>query len=170
MVGQMRLAWWREALVRLDTATPPGEPVLQSLSADVVPVGVTGAMLAELVEGWEPLLGEIDDAAIAAHASRRGAALFALAGVLLGASDRDPLATAGQGWALADLSINLSNAALADAVSARAESLLAEAGGRRWSRSARSLGALALLARTKASGSDGVSTVFRLGWHRLTGR
>ncbi|MES2095429.1 MAG: squalene/phytoene synthase family protein [Pseudomonadota bacterium] len=170
MVGQMRLAWWREALARLDAAPPPGEPVLQALAVDVVPAGLTGAMLAELVDGWEPLLGDIDDTAIAAHASRRGAALFTLAGTLLGAGDRDPLTLAGQGWALADLAANLSDPALVGTVRASAESLLTAAIGHRWSRNGRPLGAMTLIARTKASGSDGVSTVFRLGWHRLTGR
>jgi phytoene synthase len=170
IVGQMRLAWWREALAQLDTAPPLDEPVLQALSADVMPAGVTGAMLAELVDGWEPLLGEIDGAAIDAHARRRGGALFMLAGAFLRAGDGDPLAKAGQGWALADLAINLSDTVLAGTVRARAESLLAEAIGARWSRNARSLGALALIARTQASGSVGVSTVFRLGWHRLSGR
>ena len=29
-LGQMRLAWWREALERLDTAPPPAEPVLRT--------------------------------------------------------------------------------------------------------------------------------------------
>ena len=29
-LGQMRLAWWREALERLDTAPPPAEPSRQN--------------------------------------------------------------------------------------------------------------------------------------------
>jgi phytoene synthase len=140
------------------------------LAADVLPHGVAGTRLADLVDGWEPMLGEIDDAAVAAHAARRGGVLFELAGVLLGASDGDPLSVAGQGWALADLSANLSDPVLAGVVRDQAESLLADAMRHRWSRNTRSLGALALVARTKASGSDGVSTVFRLGRHRLTGR
>ena len=42
----MRLAWWREALQRLDTAPAPGEPVLRELAAAVLPLGVTGTALA----------------------------------------------------------------------------------------------------------------------------
>ncbi|MEI9850036.1 MAG: squalene/phytoene synthase family protein [Sphingomonas sp.] len=30
-LGQMRLAWWRESLERLDAAPPPAEPVLATL-------------------------------------------------------------------------------------------------------------------------------------------
>ena len=37
IVSQMRLAWWREALERLDSAPPPAEPVLQALATHVLP-------------------------------------------------------------------------------------------------------------------------------------
>ena len=60
MISQMRLAWWREALERLDRAPPPAEPVLQALAAHVLPQ-VTGAELAAMEEGWLMLLS--DDAA-----------------------------------------------------------------------------------------------------------
>ena len=33
MVARIRLAWWREALERLDAAPPPAEPLLQALAA-----------------------------------------------------------------------------------------------------------------------------------------
>ena len=47
MISQLRLAWWREALERLDAAPPPAEPVLQALAAYVLPV-VSGAELAAM--------------------------------------------------------------------------------------------------------------------------
>lgn len=167
MVGQMRLAWWREALVRLDTAPPPGEPALRALAADVLPRGVTGAMLAAMADGWEPLLGAIDDAAIAAHGVERGARLFALAARLLDA-EMAGLEAAGRGWALADLAANLGDAALAERVGGLAAPSLAAV--RRWPRAARPLGALALQARMTLSGGVTPIRVLRLGWHRLTGR
>ena len=51
LISQMRLAWWREALERLDAAPPPAEPVLQALAAHVLPK-VSGAELAAMEEGW----------------------------------------------------------------------------------------------------------------------
>jgi phytoene synthase len=170
MVGQMRLAWWREALARLDNAPAPAEPVLQALAANVLAHGVTGAALAEMVDGWEPLLGTIDAAAIADHGRLRGGVLFAQAGLLLGVAADDPLDEAGQGWALADLAAHVSDAALASRARETAVPLLAVATRHRWSRNARSLGALAHGARMDLAGPATPWRVPRLAWHRLTGR
>ncbi len=169
MVGQMRLAWWREALAALDTAPAPAEPVLQALVAEVLPRGVSGTDLGVLADGWEPLLGDLDHAAIDAHAEKRGAWLFTLAARLLGAPEIDRLAAAGRQWALADLAANLNDSALAAAVRQRA---LAAAGAATapFSRAARPLAALALVAAREASGTVKVSAVFRLLWLRATGR
>ncbi len=56
MIGEMRLVWWRDALVRLDGSAPPGEPLLQALSRDVLPAGLTGAEMSAMEEGWAVLL------------------------------------------------------------------------------------------------------------------
>ncbi|THD36529.1 MAG: hypothetical protein E7773_05815 [Sphingomonas sp.] len=170
MVGQMRLAWWREALVRLDGAPAPGEPVLQALAADALPRGASGRVLAGMVDGWEPLLGTIDDAALADHARLRGGILFAQASAVLGAGARDAFDDAGRGWALGDLAAHLSDPALAARARDMAAPLLAQATRRRWSRNARALGALAHAARMDLSGPAAPWRVARLGWHRLTGR
>jgi len=170
MVGQMRLAWWREALSRLDTAPPPGEPVLQALAADVLPHGVKGATLALMIDGWEPLLGVIDDAAIAAHARWRGGALFEQAAILLRADSGDPITAAGQGWALADLAAHLSDPDRATAARHAAMPFLTDAAAYRWSRNGRALGALVHIARLDLAGPAGPVRVARLAWHRLTGR
>ncbi|MBB4838948.1 phytoene synthase [Sphingomonas kyeonggiensis] len=173
-VGQMRLAWWREALEKLDRAPAPAEPVLRAIEAEVLPRGVTGASLVPIVHGWEVLIEEevLDADAIRRFGEGRGH-LFVAAGSLLGAKG-DPLAAAGQGWAIADLGRNL------DAEDERATArdlavpLLAKATGTRWSRAGRALGAMAHLARMdlaeapKAAGAPG--RVGRLLWHRLTGR
>jgi len=169
MVGQMRLAWWREALARLDTMPPPAEPVLQAVARDVMPFGPTGAALAAMVDGWEPLLGTIDERAIADHGRWRGETLFEQAGVVIG-STGDPLAEAGRGWALADLAAHLSDPNLAARARAAAAPFLVRATGHRWSREGRALGALAHLARLNLAGRPGPRRVARLAWHRLTGR
>lgn len=176
-LGQLRLAWWREALARLDTQPPPGEPVLQELAASVLPLGISGASLVPIVHGWEVLVEEIelDHDALRRFAEGRGQ-LFVVAGAVMGASARDPLATAGQGWALADLARHLRAPAEAAEARAMASALLDKATAVRWSRNGRALGALAHLARLdlRAPGSEppvgAPHRVGRLFWHRLTGR
>lgn len=103
MLGQLKLAWWRDQLAKPVAARPLGEPVLAALT----PWGDNATALAALVDGWEPLLG--DDypakADLADFAAARGTACAALAG-LLGA-DPEAARRAGQGWALGDLGLML---------------------------------------------------------------
>ena len=174
LVGQMRLTWWHAALTALDTAPPPAQPVLQALAADVLPRGVRGSQLAGMIEGWEVLLepSALSPVSLDAYASARGAILFELAGVMLGARANDPLPAAGAGWALADLSRHARDPAEAAQARNAARPLLEQAGRRRWSRRVRPLGALALIAGfdLAASPPGGTTRVARLAWHRLTGR
>lgn len=177
-LGQLRLAWWREALAKLDSAPPPAEPVLEGVARALLPLGVSGVALVPIVHGWEVLVEEeaLGADALARFAEGRGT-LFVAAARALGASSGDPAEAAGKGWALGDLARHLR--AEAEAEEARRESrrLLDEALSRRWSRAGRALGALALLARMDLAvpadravphGSPG--RVARLLWHRLIGR
>ncbi|RYD56338.1 MAG: hypothetical protein EOP60_05230 [Sphingomonadales bacterium] len=177
-LGQMRLAWWREGLERLDTAPPPAEPVLQAIAADVMPRGVSGASLVPIVHGWEVL---IEEEHLGADALRRfgegRGALFVVAARAMAATAADPVAAAGQGWALADLARNLGADAEADEARRQATPLLEAAAAARWSRQGRALGALAHLARMDMAVPHGSPPetgsprrVGRLLWHRLTGR
>ncbi|RYY22944.1 MAG: hypothetical protein EOP62_21755 [Sphingomonadales bacterium] len=176
-LGQMRLAWWREALERLDTAPAPAEPVLRALAENVLPHGVTGRSLVPIVHGWEVLVEEdaLDADALRRFGAGRGA-LFVAAGHALGAVS-DPLIEAGQGWALADLARNLKEAGEATEARQQAQPLLDLAARRRWSRAGRPLGAMAHLARLDLALPAEAPTpigsprrVGRLLWHRLTGR
>ena len=103
LISQMRLAWWREALERLDHAPPPAEPVLQALSAHILP-RVTGTELAAMEEGWLMLLSEapLNEGELGRYAAMRGGLLFAYTARLLGGPDF-PVARAGEAWVLADL-------------------------------------------------------------------
>lgn len=166
MVGQMRLAWWRQALCALDDAPPPANPVLQALEREVLP-SVAGTRLAGIVDGWEALLDEpLDAAAMARFARARGGGLFVAAGAVLG-GEMAALHEAGEGWALADLAGNLRGEGAAALARELAEPRLRRAMRVRWPSRARSLGAMVLLARTGAPGSPG--RVARLLWHRATG-
>lgn len=84
-LGAIRLAWWREALERLDHKPPPPEPRLNAVFAELLPRGVTGAKLAELEDGWTALLEEEPDLK---RISARGSKLFAIGARLLGADDQ----------------------------------------------------------------------------------
>ncbi|CAN5509265.1 hypothetical protein BH09PSE4_BH09PSE4_07780 [soil metagenome] len=177
MVGQMRLTWWHDALVRLDSAPPPAEPVLQALTRDLLPLGVSGAGLTPIVEGWEELLGEtVSEEALLRYAEGRGS-LFVAAGRILAADPGDPVREAGAGWALVDLAWHLSDPATAARAREMAGPRLAAAVAPRWSRAGRALGALAHLASAdlandpagpRLQGSP--RRVLRALRHRLTGR
>lgn len=169
LVSQMRLAWWREALQRLDTAPPPAEPLLQALAAQVLPT-VSGAELAELEEAWLILLAdaplgaeELDD-----YAALRGGLLFAYSARLLGDS-AFPVDRAGKAWALADLARH----------SRRADEVkkpLPESQVK-WPAKLRPLGMLAMLARRdleklggKPEKAGSPARLLRMIRHRLTGK
>ncbi|WP_423142515.1 hypothetical protein ACOYW6_03960 [Parablastomonas sp. CN1-191] len=93
MLGQMRLAWWRDTLAADPATWRRGDPVLAALHGweeDRSP-------LAALVDGWEHLLGQepLDEVRIAAFAAGRVAPWAALGG--------EAAARMGRRWALADL-------------------------------------------------------------------
>lgn len=115
-LGEIRLAWWRERLAALPKGAPAGEPILQGL-APLVADGTLGAdRLSELADGWAVLLEPLPLGEEALHrfAEGRGAMLFEQAARLLG-SEGSGVADAGAGWALADLSRKMSDAATARA-------------------------------------------------------
>lgn len=174
-LAQLRYAWWRERLAALDSEAPPAMPVLADLAAHALPRGVSGAWLANLVDGWEALAAAdtLDAAAINAFAAGRGATLFALVARACGAH-RPPVA-AGEGWALADLASHLSDAGEVAAVRAAASARLAAVRSHRWPRASRTLGAMTLLARLDLDASSGdprgsPARVARLLWMRVSGR
>ena len=178
MIGQIRLAWWREALQRLDREPPPAQPVLQGLADAALPGGVSGAALAGLVAVWEVLIEAetVDEAAMRAHADARGAGLFGAAGAVLGGGDAR-VAAAGRGWALSDLSRHLSDAGAAAQARSLAAAALGEALTGTWPARLRTLGALALIARMNLSvpadapvPAGAPRRVARLMLHRMSGR
>lgn len=143
MLRAIRLSWWREALEALDGGgPPPDEPLLRALAAEMLPLGVTGADLAALEEGWAALADVPAD--LARHGRARGPVLFALSARLLGGAGDERIAAAGEGWALVD---RLARGDGAAAARDRAEALLASALREKWPRALRPLGVLAALAR-----------------------
>lgn len=175
MVGAIKLAWWREALERLDHAPPPGEPVLQALDAHVLPSGVSGAELAAMEQGWAMLLSPepLGQPELRRYAEGRGGRLFHLSARLLGGGEDEAVDQAGEAWALVDLARRSADPAETEAALAAARDT-PEAG--RWPRRLRALGMLAALARRdsephrppwEAQGSP--RRMARMLRHRLTG-
>lgn len=104
MLGQIRLAWWRERLNEAPDKRPKGEPLLALLGED-------GGRLAPLVDGWEAMLGDapLPRKTLAAFAEGRAVALAGLA-IGLGLDDAAAEVTkVGRDWALADLALRLSH-------------------------------------------------------------
>ncbi len=168
-IGQIRLAWWDNALRALDTAPPPAMPVLEALARDVLPLGPTGATLADMIEGWDVLIEEpsLDAAALATFADHRGGRLFAIAAQIL-SGNRERAMRLGQGWALADLARYLEDT---DATR-RAIDAARRMSGESLAGVARALGMLALTARLDiaAAPHGGPKRAARLAWFGLTGR
>lgn len=175
MIGRVKLAWWREALERLDREPPPPEPTLQALAEHILPRGVTGAELAGLEEGWSAIadpasLGGED---VERHAGR-GALLFQLAARLLGGGI--DVAAAGELWALVDLARRSRDPGEAELALAAARRRLATL-PRRWPATLRPLGMLAVLAARDAGAAPerfeprgSPARMLRMFRHRLTGR
>jgi phytoene synthase len=104
LLGEIRLAWWREQLDRLDTAPAPAQPTLAALKADVVPCGVTGRSLEPLEDAFLALLLDpaFDDIALERYVRLRGGTLFAAAACVLG-GNAATAAALGAVWALGGL-------------------------------------------------------------------
>jgi phytoene synthase len=165
-LGELRLVWWRDALAGLDVREPPAEPLLRQVTADILPLGIAGADLGMIADGWADTLDReaMDDAVISRHAAARGGTLFAVAARLLGEGAPDVVRAAGETWAIADVALR-TGIRVARAAGAR----------ERWPAHLRPLGMLAALARRDLArlaperrGSP--ARVARMVAHRLTGR
>lgn len=101
LLGQIRLAWWRERIDALRSAGTEGEPLLEEIDASW---GAHAPELVALIDGWEELFGDgpLSPETIGAFARARAAPLATLARK----SDRGDLAArvacAAERWALVD--------------------------------------------------------------------
>ncbi|HWL47912.1 MAG TPA: squalene/phytoene synthase family protein [Sphingomonadaceae bacterium] len=174
LIRAIRLAWWREALEALDTATPPEEPLLIEVADTLLPLGIAGADLAALEAGWAAFADEESSEAALAHGAGRGRPLFTLAARVLGDDSMATIADAGEGWALVAAMPWLDEPARA-AAAMRAGACLAPFAGRRWPKRLRALGALTVLARCDLAGAGprrpgSPRRVARALWLAISGR
>jgi len=172
MIRRIRLAWWREALERLDHAAPPAEPVLQALAEHVLPAGITGGELAAMEEGWAVLAEPtaLSSETLDVFARERGERLFRLSARLLG-GEGPGVEAAGRAWALVDFARRASEPEERNMALSAAQAVDLP---RRWPSALRPLGMLAMLARRDAQspslGQPGSpSRMARMLAHRLSG-
>jgi phytoene synthase len=107
MLGQMRLAWWRDALGTSPQDRPRGDAVLDAIGTHWA--GREAALIA-MVDGWEVLVvaERLGPDEAQAFASGRGAFFGALAGDCTSAQ-ASRIAAAGARWALADAAAAVSD-------------------------------------------------------------
>lgn len=100
LLGQVRLAWWRDRFGEGAEGWPEGEPLLALLR----PWADQSAALSGLVDGWEGLFGDppLSGEALGRLADGRASAFGGLARLLK--AEPDEAIRAGRGWALVDLS------------------------------------------------------------------
>ncbi|MFM7348779.1 MAG: hypothetical protein ACKO01_04750 [Erythrobacter sp.] len=109
MLGQMRLAWWREALEKPVNERPRGNAVLDGLNTHWA--GREAALVA-IVDAWEVLVTaeRLGPAEARSFGAGRGAFFAALAGAQASEAQRGRLTLAGRRWALADAAAGMSDA------------------------------------------------------------
>ena len=108
MIGQMRLAWWRDILSMTSEVWPQGEPLLASLRENF---GASALRLVPLVDGWEALLvaEQFDGEVIEQFVAGRQAAWLALGHLLEPDASREAIAAEAKQWALGDLAAHLTS-------------------------------------------------------------
>lgn len=146
MIGQMRIAWWEEALDDAEQVKGRGDPLIDALRA-------TGAMalpgLAAMLDGWEALLTmeEADEAALLRFARARGGGLFAA----LARQEGEDLRAVGSLWALWDLSGHVGDPKARAMAISLAATLVRDARAVDWPRGSRPLRIVTALARHDVS-------------------
>lgn len=152
LVGQIKMAWWREGFTSPPESRPKGEPLFEALAgqgSDIPPVA-----LEALVSAWELLLGQDDWTGdlLTQHADLRAQAVFGTYGDWLCAPE--DMRAIGNAWAVG---------ALAEAFPGRVEPSLMPP--RPTLPTARALRPLSILALSVYPVSGP-----RVIWHALTGR
>lgn len=142
MLGQMRLAWWRDALGTAVGERPRGDAVLDAVGAHWA--GRDAALIA-MVDAWEVLVTAetLGSKEIAAFGEQRGAFFGALMPESTGAEAKRVAAAASR-WALADAATAVSDAG--ERARLIAAGLALSGGGRRLPKPLRGLAVLEALA------------------------
>lgn len=177
MLGQIRLAWWRERLEELDSgADVPAEPRLQAVQRELVARGLRGSDLARFERGWVALFDPFPwDIGTAEAIWFRGRQLFAAGAQLLARTD-DAIEAAGGLWALVDGARHCSDADSRAMLMEQARTFARGLGGARFPAAVRPLSMLAALAIRDCHGGatfepEGTpARAAAMVFHRITGK
>lgn len=114
IVGQVRLAWWRDQIRSLPESGSP-DPVLNGLNDLVGAHPDARSVLEALVGAWEALLAdsELSGDRMLEFAKARGGCLFHVACIVSGTRAESAAEHAGTLWALADFARHCSDRDLA---------------------------------------------------------
>ena len=97
LIGQLKLAWWRDRMREPASRWPLGEPLLAALRS----FDGERAVLEALVDGWEGLIdAEADGGELSRLAEARADAVAALARIFGCVSDLQTIATLARQWTL----------------------------------------------------------------------
>ena len=169
-LGAIRLAWWREALQRLDHSSPPSEPRLQAVADLLLPRGVSGAELAKLENCWAALLEPFPWTVLTAELIRvRGRILFSIGARLLDEKGAE-IEDAGAIWSLVDVARHCSDPPSREMLLGEARKSIAELGTQTPSRNLRALTVIAAVAAHDALGGSSLGRGVVALIHTLTGR
>lgn len=176
MLGQIRLAWWRERLEELDQGVVPAEPRLQAVAMSLLPNDVSGRDAAALEGGWLKLFTPFPwDVSVVESIWFRGRLLFGLGAKLLGRTD-DRIETAGGYWAIVDAARHCSDETSRNVLVGEGRTLARGLGGAKFEPSLRPLSMLAALAirdLTKSEPFEQEGSAGRIAamlGHRLSGK
>lgn len=175
IVGQMRLAWWRDAMTGAASVRPRGDPVLDALTSLEADGVLRLTAMVPLVDGWECLLTAdgSERSVLEAYARQRGGTLFDVLARGGGAADAR-VVDVGTAWALWDLARNSTGELQTSAMAA----LAAMPPDWRSTRLPRALRPLSILRRLAVADIVGGAldrrlmrprTAARIMWHGITG-
>jgi 15-cis-phytoene synthase len=167
-LGAIRLAWWRDRLVELDTLGPiAGEPRLSAINRQLLQ-DVKGAELSILPAAWAPLLEAFPWGEEAAEALRdRGEILFGAGSRLLGC-DFAGAEAAGALWSLTDGAFHCSDTRSRELLLDEARAAISKV-PRSMPRELRPLTVLAALAAHDVLSSGRLTRIAAAMNHRLFG-
>ena len=176
MLGQIRLAWWRERLEELDQGVVPAEPRLQAVAEALIPKGISGRDAAALEGGWLKLFTPFPwDVSVVEILWFRGRLLFGLGAKLLSRTD-DRIEAAGGLWAIMDAARHCSDPPSRKILMTEGRTLARGLGGTKVEPALRPLSILAALAiRDLAKGEPfepegSPGRIATMLGHRLSGK
>lgn len=120
ILGQMRLAWWRDTLAFPIDQRPRGDAILDGIGD--LWRGHEAALTA-LLDGWEEMLGDTITRDVAHRFAAGRAAPFEALALMADASGAEGVIAAARRWALVDAGVHVSEGVERDALLGEAQNI-----------------------------------------------